>query len=131
MFQPYAFQNYAFQTVDVIEPERNAGGYSTWIPDTTRKQIKETREAVNRLPNKIQKAIKRISKQDILQDEREAALLLEIQHVDSAFQRLYLDYLERLHADWVEREIARLLYERKVALQIRQNEEALILLLLL
>jgi hypothetical protein len=134
-FQAYAFQIGAFQyntsgSVALVTSQPS-GGYTHWIPDTTRKRVKETQEAVNRLPNKIQKAIKRIAKQDILQDEREAALLLEIQHVDSAFQLVYLDYLERLHADWVEREIARLLYERKVALQIRQNEEALILLLLL
>lgn len=136
-FQPYAFQNYAFQTVEsggipAPIPEHNSGGYFYDRPykGSHREQLENAKKAVNNLPHKLQQSIKRISKQDILKDEREAALLAEIQHIDSAFQLVYLGYLEQLHADWVEREIARLMLERKMALALRQNEEALVLLML-
>ena len=136
-FQPYAFQNYAFQTVDSggtpvpVTPEHNTGGYfDRPYKNSYREQLETSRKAVERLPVKIRNTIKSLAKQDIGKDEREAALLAEIDHIDHSFQLVYLGYLEQLHANWVERELARLFLERKVAIQKRQNEEAIILLLL-
>ena len=130
MFQTYAFQNYAFQTVDeIVVP--NSGGWDRPYKGSRREQLETAKRAVEQLPQKIKTSIKKIARSDKKKDEREAALLAEIDHIDSAFQLVYLDYLERLHSDWLDREIARLLFEKQMALQMRQNEEALILLLLI
>ena len=135
-FQSYAFQIGAFQynTSGSVTPtpEHNTGGYFYDRPyrGSRREELENAKKAVNNLPHRLKQSIKRISKQDILKDEREAALLAEIDHIDHAFQLVYLGYLEQLHADWVEREIARLMLESKMAMALRQNEEALALLML-
>lgn len=140
-FQSYAFQIGAFQyntTGGSSTPtQHNTAGYPPrkkhdyWPDQPWRHETEATKYAVENLPHKIKQAIKTIAKKDIKKNEREAALLAEIEHIDSAFQLLYLNYLELLHADWIERELARLFAEKQMALQIRQNEEALIFLLLL
>ena len=135
-FQSYAFQIGAFQyntsAAPAPVPGQNSGGwFDRPYKGSRREQLETAKRAVEQLPQKIKTSIKKIARSDKKKYEREAALLSEINHIDSAFQLVYLDYLERLHADWVEREIARLFYEKQMALRARQNEEALILLLLL
>lgn len=120
MFQSYAFQSYAFQTVVANDNTPSAGKYTYQTP-YQRYKIE--------LEEKIRKEKTDLQKLDsVLEENRRKAAILEKSKAD-AVEANVLERLAKLELEYLQ-EINRLTQVRAMLLlRIRQNEEALIVLL--